>query len=99
MVKISAIFPKCRSVVIDEDSVFDYFGNSFGSSRSRTLSALMNVMCDKENGEEPEEGVFILFHQWIVPRVRGVKRTKPVQGKDRPPKKSRTEKKRRRRLR
>ena len=86
--------------MIDEDSVFDYFGNSFGSGRNRTLGSMMNVKYEKdEDGREAEDGVIILFHQWIVPRVRGVKRTKPVQYKERPRKKSKREKKRRRNLR
>ena len=82
-IQITTILPKCRSVTIDADHVYYADGDKITTKHDRTLKALMDVVYTSTTvGEEPHpdhEG-FIIFHQWIVPRMRGAKRTQAPQG-------------------
>ena len=82
-IKITTILPKCKTITIDEDHVYYADGDRISTKCDRTLKALMDVTYTSDVvGEEPHgdlEG-FIIFHQWVVPRMRGAKRSEPPQG-------------------
>jgi hypothetical protein len=76
IIQLTAVLPKCSGFVIDSDHVYDAFGDFLRLQKDRKLGTLMDIKYEDVPNDPRSRynGTFMLFHQWIVPRQRAVKK-------------------------